>query len=100
MAADITIIAPPVSDMRTGRGAEQKHGAQVETIAMLNRSVRSKAPASAIQMLEYKTTEAAIRCDVVKAPEHQIQIGGELRAAAIAARKARRIAKREERKAS
>lgn len=64
---------------------------------MLNRAVRSKAPASAIQMLSYKAAEAAIRCDVVKAEDHEVQIGGELRAAAIVARKARRIAKRKTR---
>ena len=93
-ASDLTIIAPPVAAMRTGRGSEKSPGAEVETIAALNRSVRSKAPASAIAMLEYKAAEAAIRCDVVKAEDHQIQIGRDLRAAAVTARKARRIVKR------
>jgi len=54
----LTIIAPPIKDnTKTGRGNEKFHGAEVETIAALNRSVLSMAPAMAIQMLEYKMQE-------------------------------------------
>ena len=98
-AAELAIIAPPVKDMtKTGRGNEKAHGAEVKTIAMLNRHVLSMAPASAVQMLEYKAAEAGIACAVERRQDHQIRIGGELREAAVTAKKARRIVKREAKK--
>jgi putative transposase len=100
-AADLTVIAPPIKDnTRTGRGSKAAHGAQVETIAAFNKSILEKAPAKAVAMLTYKAAEAGIRCDVVKAEDHQIAIGRDLRAAAVAAKRARRALKRAERKAA
>jgi len=100
-AADLTVIAPPIKDnTRTGRGSKASHGAQVETIAAFNKSILEKAPAKAVAMLTYKAAEAGIRCDVVKAEDHQIAIGRDLRAAAVAAKRARRALKRAERKAA
>jgi len=93
----LTIIAPPIKDnTKTGRGNEKFHGAEVETIAALNRSVLSMAPAMAIQMLEYKMQEVGAACAVIKPEDHQIRIGRELRAAAIETRRARRKVKKME----
>ena len=98
-AAELAIIAPPVKDMtKTGRGNERAHGAEVKTVAALNRHVLSMAPASAVQMLEYKAAEAGIACAVERRQDHQIRIGGDLREAAVTAKKARRAVKREAKK--
>ena len=99
-ACDLTVVAPIVSHMRTGRGDKRAPGAEVATIASLNRVVREQAPASAVAMLEYKAAHAGVRCDVIRAADHQTMIGGDLRAAAISNRRARRTAKRIERKAA
>lgn len=99
-ACDLTVVAPIISQMRTGRGDKRAPGAEVATIASLNRVVREQAPASAVAMLEYKAAHAGIRCDVIRAADHQTTIGGDLRAAAISTRRARRTAKRTERKAA
>lgn len=99
-ACDLTVVAPIISQIRTGRGDNRAPGAEVATIASLNRVVREQAPASAVAMLEYKAAHAGVRCDVIRAADHQTTIGGDLRAAAISNRRARRTAKRIERKAA
>ncbi len=88
-ASDLTVIAPAIKDsIRSGRGNAQFHGAQVKTIAALNRRVMEQAPAAAIAMLAYKAEEAGVRCDIVRDASHEITIGRDLRATAIAGRKA------------
>lgn len=94
-ASELAIIAPPIKDnTKSGRGNQQFPGAEVETIAKLNRSTLSQAPASAIAMLEYKAAEAGVVCATVRRDDHQLRIGRELRAVAIEGRKARRAVKR------
>ena len=88
-ASDLTVIAPAIKDsIRSGRGNAQFHGAQVKTIAALNRRVMEQAPAAAIAMLAYKAEEAGVRCDIVRDASHEITIGRDLRTTAIAGRKA------------
>lgn len=88
-ASDLTVIAPAIKDaIRSGRGDARFHGAQVETIAALNRRVMEQAPAAAIAMLFYKAEEAGVRCDIFRDASHEITIGRDLRATAIAGRKA------------
>lgn len=100
-ARELTIIAPPIKKLtKTGRGSEQFPGAEVATVALLNRHVLAMAPASAVQMLEYKAVEAGIPCNVERREDHQIRIGGDLRAAAVANKRAKRVTKRKERKAA
>ena len=95
-AREIEITAPPIKEnTRSGRGNADKHGAEVKTIAMLNRSVLEKAPAAAIAMLEYKAAQFGIPCAVIRKADHQLRVGGELRATAIEGRKARRNIKKE-----
>ena len=96
-AAELAIIALPVKDMtKTGRGNEKFHGAEVKTVAALNRHVLSMAPASAVQMLEYKAAEAGIACAVERRQDHQIRIGGDLREAAVTVKRAKRVLKRKQ----
>lgn len=88
-ASDLTIIAPAIKDaIRSGRGNARFHGAQVETIAALNRRIMEQAPAAAIAMLSYKAEEAGVRCCIIRDASHEITIGRDLRAAAIAGRNA------------
>jgi transposase len=97
-ASDITISAPPLKEnIRSGRGNVDKPGAQVETIAELNKRILGQAAGAAIAMLEYKAAAAGIRCDVVRLENHEISVGKDLKAAAVAQRKTKRIIKRKER---
>lgn len=90
-AADLTVHAPAIAEnIKSGRGNAVAHGAQVATIAALNRHVTGQAPAAAIAMLEYKAAEAGIRCDVIRVANPEIGVGRDLRAAAIAGRKSSR----------
>ena len=90
-AADLTVHAPAIAEnIKSGRGNAVAHGAQVATIAALNRHVTNQAPAAAVAMLEYKAAEAGIRCDVIRVANHGIGVGRDLRAAAIAGRKSSR----------
>ncbi len=96
-ASDLTIVAPKIKEnTRSGRGTAENHGAQVGTIAELNKRVLGFAPSSAIQMLEYKASAAGIRCDVVRKEDHEISVGQDLKAAAVATRRTRRIIKKVE----
>lgn len=96
-ASELTVIAPPVKDMtKSGRGNEKFHGAEVKTIAAVNRHVLAMAPASAVQMLEYKAREAGVAQTTERRADHQLSVGGDLRAAAIATRRARRVTKRKQ----
>ena len=96
MARDIDVTSPPIKEnTKSGRGDAARHGAEVETIAAINKRVLGMAPASAIAMLEYKSREAGIRCDVTRPKDHEIRVGNELKAVAIESRKARRIIKKE-----
>ena len=88
---EVEILAPPKRALQSGKGDAARPGAQVETIAKLNRHVLAMAPASAIQMLEYKLAEAGAACAVARREDHQIGVGRDLRAAAVTARKAARI---------
>jgi putative transposase len=97
-ASELHIIAPPIQDnTKSGRGDAERNGAEVKTIAALNRRILSMAPASAVQMLDYKAKEAGVACLVERSDNHQISVGGDLRAAAIDARLAKRAIKRRER---
>lgn len=90
-ASELSVIAPPVKEnTKTGRGNAQSPGAEVETIAKLNRHVLGMAPAAAIAMLEYKSAEAGVAVVVERRDDHQIRIGRELRSVAIEGRKTRR----------
>ena len=93
-ASELEIIAPPKQALRSGRGDAARPGAQVETIAALNRHVLNMAPASAIQMLEYKCAEGDAPCAIVRRDDHEITVGGVLRAASVSVRKAKRALKK------
>lgn len=121
-AARLEVVAPPVAETRSGRGTKDKPGAEVQAIAVLNRRIREQAPCSAVQMLAYKAAEAGILCEVTKSggggpdgpdggpdgpdddgggpggggkQDHEIGVGGKLRSAAIAVRRARRVINKE-----
>lgn len=96
-SSDLTVLAPKIKEnTKTGRGNAENHGAQVGTIAELNKRILGFAPSSAIQMLEYKASAAGIRCDVVRKEDHEISVGQDLKAAAVATRRTRRIIKKVE----
>lgn len=95
-ASDVLVIAPEIKQStKSARGDERNPGAAVEPVAMLNRHILSQAPASAIQMLEYKAAEAGIQFARITPAEHAVNIGRELPKATKLARKARRILRKE-----
>jgi putative transposase len=93
-ASELEIIAPPKQALQSGRGSEARPGAEVKAIALLNRHVLNMAPASAIQMLEYKLAETGAPCEMVRRDKHEITVGGVLRAASVAVRKVNRAMKK------
>lgn len=96
IASDITVITPPVREQtQSPRGDEREWGAAVETVSALNRSVLSRAPATAVAMLQYKAAEAGIRCDVVTAKASELAVGAKLVAAGKVLRKAKRAIRRD-----
>lgn len=96
-ANDVLVIAPEIREStKSAKGDERNPGAAVDVVAKLNRHVLSQAPAAAIQMLEYKATEAGIQFARITPSEHATVIGRDLPKATKAARKARRVLKEEE----
>ena len=64
-ASSLAITTPAVrQDFATGRGDWRDPGAEVATVAAVNRRLRQYAVASAIQMLTYKAAEKGIPCQV------------------------------------
>ena len=98
LARAVEIITPPKRALRTGRGNKAFPGAEVATIAALNRHVTAQAPASAVQMLEYKLAEAGAVCVTTAREDHKIGVGKDLRAAAISHRRAKRAVKQKEKR--
>ncbi len=68
-------------------------GAAVETVALMNRTILSQAPAMAIQMLEYKAREAGIQFTKIETKAHKTAIAKEISTATKTARAARRTIK-------
>lgn len=96
-AADLTVIRPDVRSVtKTGRGNEKAHGAKVAVVAEVNRHVLGQAPALAVQMIEYKASEAGVRCDVITDEAPKANAGQDLSKAAREAKKARRQTKKRE----
>lgn len=95
-ASELMVIAPDIREnTKSAKGDRNNWGAAVGTVAALNRHVLSQAPATAIQMLEYKCAEAGITFSRIIPDSHALSIGRELPAATKAARKARNIMKKE-----
>lgn len=94
-ASDIKVVAPPVrSSTKTARGDEREWGANVETVAQVNKTALSYAPAMVIAMLKYKAAEAEIPCEVVEDSSPVIAVGGDLNTAGKKLRKAKRELKK------
>lgn len=90
--SDLTVVAPPVRETtQSAKGDEKNWGAAVGTVAAVNRHVLSQAPASAVQMLEYKAKEAGIRCDIIEDEAPATAIGA---AIADAGRELRRVSRK------
>lgn len=94
-SASVTAIAPPIKETTaTARGNEKFHGAAVRTVAELNRTVLSQAPAAALQMLAYKAAEAGVEFREVADNAPAAAIGRDISEAKKTERKARRQLKR------
>jgi putative transposase len=94
-ASSLTIIKPPVKDAtRTARGNHKEWGGAVDLVAALNRKILSQAPASVVQMLEYKAKEAGIPCEVVTEERPVVAVGALLSKATKSVRGARRQLKK------
>ena len=94
-SAGLTIITPAVQRMTQSPHGDAGHwGAYTEEVSTLNRNTLNQAPGLAVQMLEYKAKEAAIRCDVIADPAPPIALG---RDAVVAGKKVRKV-RREVRK--
>lgn len=78
----------------SGKGNEQDHGAQVETKAAVNRRILDQAPATAIQMLEYKLAERGGLTEIRVDADAPADLGNAVVAAAKANRKLKRSIKR------
>lgn len=88
---EITIIAPSIKEnTKSARGDMKSPGANVETVAQVNRNALCSAPATAIEMLRYKAEEAGIPFTIIEAEETPLSIGRDLPAATKSVRKARR----------
>ena len=95
-AAAIQVRAPASKEVtRSARGSASNHGAAVEINAALNRNTLNQAPAMAIQMLEYKSAEAAIPFALVKDEAPVTAVGRDISDVTKAVRKARRAIKME-----
>lgn len=93
---DLTVICPKITAVtKSGKGNARCWGAFVKTKAALNRHVLGQAPAAAVAMLQYKASEAGIRCDVVEDQNSPVAVGDELITSKQAARKAARLIKKE-----
>jgi len=89
----INVIKPPIRDAtRSARGNAKDWGGAVDLVADINRRVLSQAPASAVQMLEYKALEAGIPCVIHDVQTH-VAVGRDIAATVKAGRKARRKCK-------
>lgn len=92
--SSLEITCPKVSEAtRSAKGTIFAPGAEVKTVAKLNRHILAQAPAMAIQMLEYKAAEAGLDFVRLYPEQHITTIGKDLQAATKAARKARRTLK-------
>lgn len=92
--AEITVTTPTIRQhTRSARGNAKNWGAAVEAVATLNRNTLSYAPAAAIKMLEYKSKEVGIRCNIITDDAPLIGVGTDLVTAGKIARKARRLMK-------
>jgi len=100
-AAKLTVVAPPVSEhTKTARGDEKDWGANVETVAEINRHARDMAPAMAVAMLTYKAEEAGLSEEsgtfrLVKDDQPEIAVGAALVTAGKTLRKAKRALRRQ-----
>jgi transposase len=98
-ANEMTVIAPAIrAHTKSARGDQKSHGANVSTVAALNRNTLLQAPALAISMLEYKAREAGIKFTKIEADETPLSIGRDLPAATKAVRRARKVLKNGEKK--
>lgn len=96
-ASEMLVICPKIREStQSAKGDAKNWGAAVKAVAALNRHILAQAPAMAIQMLEYKATEAGIPFARAEPEQHAISVGRDLPAATKAARKARRIIKKDE----
>lgn len=94
-STDVLVICPPVREStKSAKGDARAHGAAVQPVAMLNRHILSQAPATAIQMLEYKCAEAGIPFRRIEPEDHAVAIGRELPVAVKQTRNLRRQLKR------
>lgn len=91
----VHITMPPIkASTKTGRGDKKTWGANVKTVAAINRNALSFAPAMLVQMIEYKCAEAGIPCTITKQPG-PLAVGGELVSAGKLLRQTSRIIKKE-----
>lgn len=94
-AASITVRVPQVREVtRSPRGDKKQWGANVATVSAINRHALSQAPGMVAQMLEYKSAEAGIECEIVRHNVAEIAIGSELVKAGRATRRLARQARR------
>lgn len=77
---DIDVVAPPsiAAETASGRGDARDWGAQVDLKAAMNRRILDQAPAAAIQMLQYKVSEAGGDCRVLEDAEPKTGIGNDI----------------------
>ena len=80
-ADDLTVIVPEELKPETGEGDAQNWGAEVGTVAMVNRDSLSLAIGVARDMLTYKAAEAGIRCDVITDASGRAELNRSMRRA-------------------
>jgi hypothetical protein len=74
--ADTSASSLKQSRKFSGYGGSVIWGANVKTVADLNRHILNQAPGTAIAMLEYKASEAKIKCKIIKDTKPKISNAG------------------------
>ena len=78
-AAALVVIAPPVREnTKSAKGDAKTWGANVRTVAALNRATLEQAPASAVGMLKYKVEEAGAAFLDIEKTDTDLAIGRDL----------------------